>query len=74
MEQNEKKLVKSEFFSFLTKSRSHDMVRPTGLEPAQPNDYKNLNLTRLPIPPWPQTITIKILPMIAHFNNNFKQN
>jgi len=27
------------------------MVRLTGLEPAQPNDYKNLNLTRLPIPP-----------------------
>ena len=29
------------------------MVRTTGLEPAQPFDHKNLNLTRLPIPPCP---------------------
>ena len=29
------------------------MVRVTGLEPAQPCDHKNLNLTRLPIPPHP---------------------
>ncbi len=29
------------------------MVRITGLEPAQPYDHKNLNLTRLPIPPYP---------------------
>ena len=30
------------------------LVRMTGLEPAQPCDYKNLNLTRLPVPPHPQ--------------------
>jgi hypothetical protein len=29
------------------------LVRVTGLEPAQPCDHKNLNLTRLPIPPYP---------------------
>ena len=29
------------------------LVRMTGLEPAQPCDYKNLNLTRLPVPPHP---------------------
>ena len=29
------------------------LVRVTGLEPAQPCDHKNLNLTRLPIPPHP---------------------
>lgn len=29
------------------------LVRVTGLEPAQPCDYKNLNLTRLPVPPHP---------------------
>lgn len=29
------------------------LVRITGLEPAQPCDHKNLNLTRLPIPPYP---------------------
>ena len=29
------------------------LVRATGLEPAQPCDHKNLNLTRLPIPPRP---------------------
>ena len=29
------------------------LVRTTGLEPAQPCDHKNLNLTRLPIPPCP---------------------
>ena len=29
------------------------VVRTTGLEPAQPFDHKNLNLTRLPIPPCP---------------------
>ena len=30
------------------------LVRMTGLEPARPFDHKNLNLTRLPIPPHPQ--------------------
>ena len=29
------------------------LVRMTGLEPAQPCDHKNLNLTRLPVPPHP---------------------
>ncbi len=29
-------------------------MRATGLEPAQPCDHKNLNLTRLPIPPRPR--------------------
>ena len=29
------------------------MVRVTGLEPAQPSDQENLNLSRLPIPPYP---------------------
>ena len=29
------------------------LVRTTGLEPAQPCGHKNLNLTRLPIPPCP---------------------
>ena len=33
--------------------RSVALVRTTGLEPAQPFDHKNLNLTRLPIPPCP---------------------
>ena len=33
--------------------KSVAMVRTTGLEPAQPFDHKNLNLTRLPIPPCP---------------------
>ena len=33
---------------------SHFLVRMTGLEPARPFDHKNLNLTRLPIPPHPQ--------------------
>ena len=28
----------------------------TGLEPAQPCDHKNLNLTRLPIPPHPHML------------------
>ena len=37
------------------------MVRATGLEPAQPCDHKNLNLTRLPIPPCP----LKLLPIIS---------
>ena len=31
------------------------LVRVTGLEPAQPCDHKNLNLTRLPIPPHPHS-------------------
>gem|GEM_PF-1734966 len=30
------------------------LVRVTGLEPAHPNGHKNLNLTRLPIPPHPR--------------------
>ena len=32
------------------------LVRVTGLEPAQPCDHKNLNLTRLPIPPHPHML------------------
>ena len=36
------------------------LVRVTGLEPAQPCDHKNLNLTRLPIPPRPH---IKLRPL-----------
>lgn len=36
-------------------------MRATGLEPAQPCDHKNLNLTRLPIPPCPH----KLLPIIS---------
>ena len=33
--------------------RSPLLVRVKGLEPSQPCDHKNLNLTRLPIPPHP---------------------
>ncbi len=32
-------------------------MRVTGVEPAQPCGYKNLNLTRLPIPPYPHYYT-----------------
>lgn len=32
------------------------LVRVTGLEPAQPCDHKDLNLTRLPIPPHPHIL------------------
>ncbi len=40
----------------MKKAKSFDLaflVRTTGLEPAQSCDHKNLNLTRLPIPPRP---------------------
>ncbi len=36
------------------------LVRITGLEPAQPCDHKNLNLTRLPIPPYPRAFVGKL--------------
>ena len=38
---------------FAEKASLPSVVRTTGLEPAQPFDHKNLNLTRLPIPPCP---------------------
>ena len=34
------------------------LVRAKGLEPSQPCDHKNLNLTRLPIPPRPRRIWV----------------
>ena len=37
----------------MLKEHPFRLVRATGLEPAQPCDHKNLNLTRLPIPPRP---------------------
>ena len=37
------------------------LVRVKGLEPSQPCDHKNLNLTRLPIPPNPH---MKLTPFI----------
>ena len=40
--------------AFCDRIASRRLVRMTGLEPAQPCDYKNLNLTRLPVPPHPQ--------------------
>ena len=48
----------------------------TGLEPAQPCDYKNLNLTRLPIPPHPHVvlvypISVAKASIFAEFLKNF---
>ena len=40
-------------------------MRVTGLEPAQPCDHKNLNLTRLPIPPYPH-IKLEVRLMALH--------
>ena len=34
--------------------KAFGLVRVTGLEPACPYEHKNLNLTCLPIPPYPQ--------------------
>jgi hypothetical protein len=31
-------------------------VRETGLEPARPFDHKNLNLARLPVPPFSHVV------------------
>ena len=44
----EKTEPRGSVFSFL--------VRARGLEPPQPCDHKNLNLTRLPIPPSPHPV------------------
>ena len=43
-----RRYIKRCTFSFL--------VRARGLEPPQPCDHKNLNLTRLPIPPSPHPV------------------
>ena len=39
---------------FLSGSFYFRLVRVTGVEPARPCGHKNLNLTRLPIPPYPR--------------------
>ncbi len=46
------------------------LVRVTGLEPAQPCDHKNLNLTRLPIPPHPH-IVMQSSPIIIAYRPCF---
>ena len=46
-------------YSFSNAIRTLVMVRVTGLEPAQPCDHQNLNLTRLPIPPYPHITFFK---------------
>ena len=33
------------------------MVRPRGLEPPQDFSYNDLDVARLPVPPWPRNIT-----------------
>ena len=45
----------------MAKTISRFLVRVTGLEPAQPCDHKNLNLTRLPVPPHPHMISRTVL-------------
>ena len=42
----------------LPKAGASFLVRAKGLEPSQPCDHKNLNLTRLPIPPRPRRIWV----------------
>ncbi len=58
---NERPTTKAEYFDkkiLALPCRVASMVRITGLEPAQPCDHKNLNLTRLPIPPHPHISNI----------------
>ena len=33
------------------------MVRPRGLEPPQDFSHNDLNVARLPVPPWPQKLS-----------------
>ena len=49
------------------------LVRARGLEPPQPCDHKNLNLTRLPIPPYPHLFLAWLLnatDILYHFFGN----
>ncbi len=54
MEQNKVYLTKKKSSAEnLNQLSTLNMVRVTGLEPAHSCEHKNLNLTRLPIPPYP---------------------